>query len=125
MNQFIEDKVEMVIESELKITNIPWNDDLNDCSSEMFNELKFELEYELNKIFCNESNITTSCGTEVKSFTEGSVNVLFFITKIEFENVLPTLTEILNEAQIIIASDGMGKFVVQENSLVISKHQHL
>ena len=125
MNQFFEDKVEMVIESELKITNIPWKDDLNDCSSEMFNELKFELEYELNKIFCNESNITTSCGTEVRSFTEGSVNVLFFITKIEFENVLPTLTEILNEAQKIIASDGMGKFVVQENSLVMSKHQNL
>ena len=118
LNEFLEDKVEMVIKSELTITNIPWNDNLNDSSSEMFHELKFELEYELNKIFCNDS---TSCGTEVRSFTEGSVNVLFLITKIEFGNVLPTVTEILSEAQKIIALNGMGRFVVQENSLVMCK----
>ena len=46
----------MVIESQFKITNIPWNDTLNDPNSEIFQDLKLNLEMELDKTFCNNSD---------------------------------------------------------------------
>ena len=64
----------MVIESQLKITNIPWNDSLNDPNSEIFQDLKLNLEMELDKTFCNNSenindnNGNITCYTEVIGF---------------------------------------------------------
>jgi hypothetical protein len=48
---------EMVIESELKITNIPWNDSLSNPNSQLFVEMKAQLEMDMGNAFCNNSMV--------------------------------------------------------------------
>ena len=78
----------MVIESQLKITNIAWNDSLNDPNSQIFQDLKLNLEIEFDKTFCNNSdninidNGNITCYTKVIGFSEGSINAKFEIIRI-------------------------------------------
>ena len=115
-------------ESELKITNIPWNDSLSNSDSEMFKERKEDLEAEMDKTFCKESNLTAkntnnSCHTEVTEFTEGSINVYFFIIWIELKQLMPTIADILASMQgeIMQSSGLIGNYAVNETSVKISK----
>ena len=89
--------VAVKFEAELKITNIPWNDSLSNPDSEMFKERKKDFEAEMDKTFCKESNQTlnNSCNCEVTEFTEGSINVIFVIIRIESKQSLPTVADIL------------------------------
>ena len=48
---------EMMIESELKITNIPWNDNLSNPNSQLFVEMKAQLEVDMDNAFCNNSMV--------------------------------------------------------------------
>ena len=48
---------EMMIESELKITNIPWNDSLSNPNSQLFVEMKAQLETDMANAFCNNSMV--------------------------------------------------------------------
>ena len=115
-------------ESELKITNIPWNDSLSNPDSEMFKERKEDLEAEMDKTFCIESNqtaknVNSSCHTEVTGFTEGSINVIFFIIRIELKQLMPTIADILASMQEEIMQSGgsIGDYAVNETSVKISK----
>ena len=128
---FIKEKDEIVavkFEAELKITNIPWNDSLSNPDSEMFKERKEDLEAEMDKTFCKESNQTAknmnnSCHTEVTEFTEGSINVIFFIIRIESKQLMPTIADILaSMKEEIVQSGGLiGDYAVNETSVKISK----
>ena len=115
-------------EAELKITNIPWNDSLSNPDSQTFKERKEDLEAEMDKIFCKESNQTAknmnnSCHTEVTEFTEGSINVIFFIIRIESAQLLPTIADTLASMQEEIVQSGglIGDYAVNETSVKISK----
>ena len=131
LSYFIKEKDEIVavkFEAELKITNIPWNDSLSNSDSEMFKERKEDLEAELDKTFCKESNQTAkntnnSCHTEVTEFTEGSINVIFFIIRIESEQLMPTIADMLaSMKEEIVQSGGLiGDYAVNETSVKISK----
>ena len=88
----------MAVESELKITNVPWNDSLSDTNSTEFVQLKDQLEAEMDMAFCNSTssvNDNADCYTEVTGFTEGSINVIFFIIRIEIYRLLPAMDDIL------------------------------
>ena len=120
--------VAVKFESEFKITNIPWNDNLSNPESEEFKERKEDLEAEMDKTFCKESNQTTksmnnSCHTEVTGFTEGSINVIFFIIRIELKQLMPTIADILASMQEEIMQSGgsIGDYAVNETSVKISK----
>ena len=125
--QGINDIMEIVVESELKITNVPWDDSLSNPNSTSYTELKEQLEIDMDKTFCKGSETTktqsnSSCHTEVSGFTKGSINILFLIIRIDHtEDVLPTEEEILSNLQEAIVSDGIGNFSVSETSLIISK----
>ena len=59
-------------------------------------------------------------------FSEGSINVFFFIIRIELASFLPTVAEILADIRlaIVVASgiDGtIGEFEIDEESVKISK----
>ena len=110
-------------ESELKITNIPWNDSLSNPYSEMFKERKEDLEAEMDKTFCKAKNVNHSCHTEVTEFTEGSINVIFFIIRIESEQLMPTTADMLaSMKEEIVQSGGLiGDYAVNETSVKISK----
>ena len=110
-------------ESELKITNIPWNDSLSNPDSEMFKERKEDLEAEMDKTFCKAKNVNHSCHTEVTEFTEGSINVYFFIIWIELKQLMPTIADILASMQgeIMQSSGLIGNYAVNETSVKISK----
>ena len=115
-------------ESELKITNIPWNDSLSNPDSEIFKDRKEDLEAEMDKTFCKESNQTekntnNSCHTEVTEFTEGSINVIFFLIRIESKQLMPTTADILAGMQEEIIQSGgfIGDYAVNETSVKISK----
>ena len=115
-------------ESELKITNIPWNDSLSNPDSEIFKDRKEDLEAEMDKTFCKESNQTekntnNSCHTEVTEFTEGSINVIFFLIRIESKQLMPTMADILAGMQEEIIQSGgfIGDYAVNETSVKISK----
>ena len=115
----------MAIESELKITNVPWNDSLSDTNSTEFVQLKDQLEAEMDMAFCNSTssvNDNADCYTEVTGFTEGSINVIFIIIRIEVFKFLPAVDEILADMQIAVAnSGGIGDFEVEESSVIVSK----
>ena len=115
----------MAVESELKITNVPWNDTLSDTNSTEFVQLKDQLEAEMDMAFCNSTssvNDNADCYTEVTGFTEGSINVIFIIIRIEVFKFLPAIDEILADMQIAVAtSGGIGNFEVEESSVIVSK----
>jgi hypothetical protein len=120
--------VEIKVESELKITNAPWNDSLSNPNSVMFVELKGDLEEKMDKVFCNETNtiesqMNDSCHTEVTGFSEGSINVFFFIIRMELKQLLPTVAELLADMQLaIVESEGIiGDFKIAKESVKISK----
>ena len=119
------------MESELKITSSPWNESLSDPSSDMFVEMKEDLEEKMDKAFCNNTDTTVShgndsCHTEVTGFSEGSINVFFFIIRIELKQFLPSVAEILADIQLaIVVNSGIdgtiGEFEIDEESVKISK----
>ena len=116
--------VEMVFEGELKITNIPWNDSLNDPESKAYMDLKSDLEDNMDKSFCSKPSITnesdnSTCYTRVTGFSEGSVNVFFLIIKIEVANSLPILSEDLTSILEALNSVGLGEFIVDKTSVKI------
>ena len=123
--------VEIKVESELKITSSPWNESLSDPSSDMFLEMKEDLEEKMDKAFCNNTDTTVShgndsCHTEVTGFSEGSINVFFFIIRIELKQFLPSVAEILADIQLaIVVNSGIdgtiGEFEIDEESVKISK----
>ena len=118
----------MVIESQLKITNIAWNDSLNDPNSEIFQDLKLNLEMELDKTFCNNSenvnndNGNITCYTKVIGFSEGSINVKFEIIKNVLMDAMPSADETFTEMEEIIVSNGIGNFEVDETSFELCKY---
>ena len=119
------------MESELKITSSPWNESLSDPSSDMFVEMKEDLEEKMDRAFCNKTDTTVSngidsCHTEVTGFSEGSINVFFFIIRIELIISLPTVETILADIKLaIIVNKGImntiGEFEIDEESVKISK----
>ena len=120
--------VAVKFEAELKITNIPWNDSLSNPDSEMFKERKKDFEAEMDKTFCKESNQTAqnmnnSCNCEVTEFTEGSINVIFFIIRIESKQLMPTVADILSSMKEEIVQSGgfIGDYAVNETSVKISE----
>ena len=123
--------VEIKVESELKITSSPWNESLSDPSSDMFVEMKEDLEEKMDKAFCNNTDTTVShgndsCHTEVTGFSEGSINVFFFIIRIELKQFLPSVAEILADIQLaIVVNSGIdgtiGEFEIDEESVKISR----
>ena len=122
-----EDLVEVVIESELKLTDAQWNDSLSDPESEYFTEMQYELEDEMNEVFCTETNSTMeavdneTCTVEVTGFTEGSVNVQFTVERLEMNSSLPTEDELVADMQNKITKKGFKKFTVDKKSVKISK----
>ena len=123
--------VEIKVESQLKITSSPWNESLSDPSSDMFVEMKEDLEEKMDRAFCNKTDTTVSngidsCHTEVTGFSEGSINVFFFIIRIELIISLPTVETILADIKLaIIVNKGImntiGEFEIDEESVKISK----
>ena len=125
--------VEIKVESELKITSSPWNESLSDPSSDMFVEMKEDLEEKMDRAFCNKKDTTVShgndsCHTEVTGFSEGSgsINVFFFIIRIELKQFLPTVAEISTDIQLALVvnsgiDDTIGEFEIDEESVKISK----
>jgi hypothetical protein len=123
--------VDIKVESELKITSSPWNESLSDPSSDMFLEMKEDLEEKMDKAFCNKTDTTVShgndsCHTKVTGFSEGSINVFFFIIRTELKKFLPTVADILADIQLAIVvnsgKDGtIGEFEIDEETVKISK----
>ena len=108
----------MAIDSELKITNLAWNENLSNPNSQMFIELKEHLENDLTVTFCKD----THCHVEVTGFTEGSVIVHFRISQMVQSDTLSSLAGILADMQNAIAeNEGVGNFAVSANSVIISK----
>ena len=100
---------------------MPWNDSLSNPSSELFIEMKGQLDMDLDTAFCNKPN-TISCHAEVLSFSEGSINVLFEVMNtIEVVDFQPNQSAILADLQESIISIGIGNFTVDETSLTIGK----
>ena len=124
-----EDKVEVSIESELKITDVEWNDNLTDPDSEMALGLRIEAEEDLTDVFCDDENSTfamvanDTCSIEVTNFTEGSVIIQFFLTKMELNSTLQKKadSDILAEMGEKINKKGLKKFKVDKKSFKISK----
>ena len=123
--------VEIKVESELKITSSPWNESLSDPSSDMFVKMKEDVEEKMDKAFCNNTDTTVShgndsCHTEVTGFSEGSINVFFFIIRIELKQFLPSVAEILADIKLaIVVNSGIdgtiGEFEIDEESVKISR----
>ena len=112
--------VEVIVESELKITNIPWNDNMANPNSTEFIDMKEKLEDDMDEAFCNN---TDTCYVVVIGFTEGSVNVIFKVIRIEQADSIPTEKEVLSSMQnSIISKGGIGDFVVNETSVVVCKY---
>ena len=61
--------VEVEIDSQLRITDLAWNESLSDPYSQIYIDLKDQLEFDLTVTFCKESH----CQIEVAGFSEGSV----------------------------------------------------
>ena len=127
-----EDLVELVIDSELKITDVEWSDNLTDPDSEMYLEMQNDLEEEMTDVFCDEVEVNSTfslvdnstCSIEVTAFTEGSVIVAFFLTKMDLNSTLQSKddADILAEMEEKLNKKGMKKFKVDKKSLKISKH---
>jgi hypothetical protein len=118
----------MVVESELKITDVTWNDNLTNPESEMYQEMQDDLEEEMNVAFCNEDTTLdtadndATCSVAVTGFTEGSVNVEFEMSRLTSNDSLPSEEELLGELQDRITKKPMKKFAVDKKSLKISKY---
>ena len=118
----------MVVESELKITDVQWNDNLTDPGSEMYQEMQDDLEEEMNVAFCNEDTTLdtadndATCSVAVTNFTEGSVNVIFEMSRLASNDSLPSEEELLVEMQDRITKKPMKKFAVDKKPLKISKY---
>ena len=119
---------QIFVTSELKMTNVNWNDNLSDPNSQRYIEMKQNVETELDKAFCNVSvisnGISESCTTLIYDFTQGSVNVLFYV----FETVEISLvalqslqSQILTNMKQSINSRGLGYYAVNESSVLIGK----
>ena len=129
MLEIEEDLVEMVIESELKITDIEWNNNLTAPDSEMYLEMQNNLEEDMTDVFCDDKNSTfamvanDTCSIEVTNFTEGSVIVHFSLTKMELNSTLQKKadSDILAEMGEKINKKGLKKFKVDKKSFKISK----
>ena len=118
---------EITVESELKITNVPWNSNLSDSNSHAFIEMKIQVEKELDKAFCKksivENGVSKGCHVEVFGFSEGSVNVWFQInevTELVGDN-MPTDAQTLSNMQQSLALGGLGNYAVNQSSVTISK----
>ena len=117
----------MVVESELKITDVQWNDNLTNPESEMYLEMQDDLEEEMNIAFCNENTTLdtadndATCSVAVTGFSEGSVNVEFEISRLASNDSLPSEDELLEELQDRITKKPMKKFAVDKKSMKISK----
>ena len=119
----------MVIESELKITDVEWNNNLTDPDSEMYLEMQNNLEEDMTEVFCDDENSTfamvanDTCSIEVTNFTEGSVIVHFFLTKMELNSTMQNKadSDFLAEMGEKINKKGLKKFKVDKKSLKISK----
>ena len=130
MLEIEEDLVEMVIESELKITNIKWNNNLTAPDSEMYLEMQNDLEEDMTDVFCDDENSTFSmvandtCSIEVTNFTEGSVIIQFFLTKMELNSTLQKKadSDFLAEMGEKMNKKGLKKFKVDKKSLKISNY---
>ena len=92
--------------------------------------MKEDLEEKMDLAFCQNATVSQagndSCHTEVTGFSEGSINVFFFIIRIELKQFLPTVADILADIQLaIIVSSGIegtiGEFEIDEESVKISK----
>ena len=98
----------------------------------MFKERKKDFEAEMDKTFCKESNQTAknmnnSCNCKVTEFTEGSINVIFFIIRIESKQSMPTVADILSSMKEEIVQSGgfIGDYAVNETSVKISKFSEM
>ena len=113
-----EDLVEVSIESELKITDVEWSDNLTDPDSEMYLEMQDDLEGDMTDVFCDDENSTfamvanDTCSIEVTNFTEGSVIVHFSLTKMELNSTLQKKadSDILAEMGEKMNKKGLKKF---------------
>ena len=116
-----------MIESELKITDIDWSDNLTNPDSEMFLEMQDDLEEEMTLLFCDEANSTfelvenDTCSVEVTNFTVGSVIVGFSLTKLELSSEVEEEADELDRMREKISKKGMKKYKVDKESLKISK----
>ena len=125
-----EDLVEVSIESELKITDVEWSDNLTDPNSEMYLEMQNDLEGDMTDVFCDDENSTfamvdnDTCSIEVTNFTEGSVIIQFFLTKMELNSTLQKKadSDFLAEMGEKMNKKGLKKFKVDKRSLKISKY---
>ena len=130
MLEIEEDLVEMVIESELKITDIEWNNNLTAPDSEMYLEMQNNLEEDMTDVFCDDKNSTfamvanDTCSIEVTNFTEGSVIIQFFLTKMELNSTLQKKadSDFLAEMGEKMNKKGLKKFKVDKKSLKISNY---
>ena len=84
--------------------------------------------FNFNKKDTTVSHGNDSCHTEVTGFSEGSgsINVFFFIIRIELKQFLPTVADILADIQLaIVVNSGIdgtiGEFEIDEESVKISK----
>ena len=50
-----DDLVELVIDSELKITDVEWSDNLTNPDSEMFLQMQNDLEEDMTEVFCDDN----------------------------------------------------------------------
>ena len=125
-----EDLVTISIESELKITDVEWSDNLTDPDSEMYLDMQNELEGDMTDVFCDDENSTfamvdnDTCSIEVTNFTEGSVIIQFFLTKMELNSTLQKKadSDFLAEMGEKMNKKGLKKFKVDKKSLKISKY---
>ena len=83
---------EMMIESELKITNIPWNDSLSNPNSLLFVEMKAQLEMDMDNAFCNNSMVNRMSCEQSAMFC--SIVYYFFHIKQDHSTFLVISTKI-------------------------------
>merc|ERR1712064_265001 len=122
-----EDLVTISIESELKITDVEWSDNLTDPDSEMYLDMQNELEGDMTDVFCDDEHGTfamvdnDTCSIEVTNFTEGSVIIQFFLTKMELNSTLQKKadSDFLAEMGEKMNKKGLKKFKVDKKSLKI------
>ena len=114
--------VERIIESQLKITNVSWSEDLSNETSLIYMEMKDQLEVDLAYAFCLEMDNSSNCHVEVTGFSHGSVIVHFRVVLKEPSNGMSSEEEILEDMHSSIASKGnIGSYAVNESSFMISE----
>ena len=121
-----QETVEIVVEGQLKLME-SWDENLSDETSDAFIEMKKTVEEEMDKLFCNDTGSTNNtCHTEVTGFSNGSINVMFIIIRIEFIEFLPTVAEILiHMKDALHEADGfLGQYSVDKESVELSKYEY-